>query len=209
MANQSPDRRQVLALLAKVAAVGQFPGFSRWAYAAEHVHGDHPIEHPQQVKSAEYTPQFFTRAEYKTVDQISELIIPKDETPGAHDAGVAEFIDFMIAHEDTDFQFRFRTGISWLNAFAFENHHGQFSELTPEQAEALLSRLALQSKFKPTEVQGQDFFKLMREYTVMGYYTSRAGMEALDEPGLRLYSASPACPHKDDPEHRHLTAGRI
>ena len=40
----------------------------------------------------------------------------------------------------------------------------------------------------------------MRNYTVMGYYTSRAGLEELDYPGLRFYSASPECPHKDDPD---------
>jgi gluconate 2-dehydrogenase gamma chain len=47
----------------------------------------------------------------------------------------------------------------------------------------------------------------MREYTVMGYYTSRIGLEQLDYPGLKFYSASPECPHKDDPEHLHLHTG--
>lgn len=206
MANQSPDRRQVLALLAKVAAVGQFPGFSRWVYASEddkleHGHNDHV-----QPRPAQYTLQFFTPEEYKTIDEVAELIIPKDDHPGAHDTGVAEFIDFMVAH-DEDVQFRFRTGIAWLNAFAFENHRREFRALNQDQQEALLERLALQSKRQPTEVQGQQFFDLVREYTVMGYYTSRAGMESLDEPGLRLYSASPECPHKDNPEHRHLGTG--
>lgn len=202
MANQSPDRRQVLALLAKVAAVGQFPGFSNWVCAAEHAHEDHT-----QLRPAHYTLQFFTPSEYSVVDQVSELIIPKDDSPGAHDAGVAEFIDFMVAH-DEEVQFRFRTGITWLNAFAFENHGRQFPALSPEQQEALLARLAFQSKRKPTEAQGQKFFDLIRKYTVMGYYTSRAGMEALAVPSLKFYSASPECPHKDDPEHRHLSAGK-
>lgn len=202
MANQSPDRRQVLMLLAKVAAVGQFPGFSRWVYAAEHHHQDDPV----QPRPGAYTPQFFTPDEYKLVDQVSELIIPKDESPGAREAGVAEFIDFMVAHEFPDVQFRFRTGVGWLNAFAVENDGAEFCALAAARQEALLSRLALQSKQKPTEVQGQEFFKLIREYTVMGYYTSKPGMESLDMPGLKLYSASPECPHKDDPEHRHLSA---
>jgi gluconate 2-dehydrogenase gamma chain len=48
----------------------------------------------------------------------------------------------------------------------------------------------------------------MRRYTVMGYYTSRIGLEELDFPGLKMYAQSPACPHKDDPEHRHLPAAR-
>jgi hypothetical protein len=51
---------------------------------------------------------------------------------------------------------------------------------------------------------GSPFFHLIRRYTVMGYYTSRMGLEALDYPGLKLYSASPACLHPGDPEHKHL-----
>jgi hypothetical protein len=122
--------------------------------------------------------------------------------------GVVEFIDFMMAHELEDVQFRFRTGIAWLNAFAFENHGREFYSLSPDRQENLLSRLAYRSKRRPEELQGQQFFDLIRQYTVMGYYTTRAGMEALDEPGLKLYSSSPECPHQDDPEHRHLTTAR-
>jgi gluconate 2-dehydrogenase gamma chain len=194
MANQSPDRREVLRLLARVGAVSQFPGFSRWVYAA----GD------REPASSRYVPLFFTPDEFKLVDDVSELIIPRDEHPGARDAGVAEFIDFMVAHEEEDVQFRFRTGIGWLNAFALENHGGGFCALEPTRQEELVARLAIPARRKPTEVQGQDFFKLIRQYTVMGYYTSKPGMEALDVPSLKFYSASPECPHKDDPEHRRL-----
>jgi hypothetical protein len=59
-----------------------------------------------------------------------------------------------------------------------------------------------------TEREGPAFFKLLRSYTVMGYYTTRIGLESLDDPGLRLYSASPECPHKDDPAHLHLPPPR-
>jgi gluconate 2-dehydrogenase gamma chain len=58
-------------------------------------------------------------------------------------------------------------------------------------------------------MQQTSFFRLIRSYTVMGYYTSRIGLEELNYPGLKLYSHSPECPHKDDPEHRHLPAGRF
>ena len=32
------------------------------------------------------------------VEHLAEMIIPEDETPGAKQAGVAEFIDFMVAN---------------------------------------------------------------------------------------------------------------
>ena len=206
MANQSPDRREILQLLARVAAVSQFAGFSRWIFAAEHAH-DHVAQNATGTKTERYEPRFFTPAEYKIIDQVTELIIPNDGSPGARDAGVSEFIDFMVSCDD-DIQYAFRTGVAWLNAFASEIYDDGFTILSSERQRALLAKLAYRDQQSPTEVQGQEFFKLIREYTVMGFYTSRIGMEQLDYPGLKLYSASPECPHKDDPEHRHLPAPR-
>jgi hypothetical protein len=197
MANQSPDRRAVLEMLAKIAVVSQFPGFSRWSFASEHEHSPAP-------KAAAYQPQFFTPSEYGLLDRLTELIIPRDETPGAHDAGVVEFIDHMVAHDPT-IQFPFRRGLALANALAVETQSQEFVSLLPEKQTALLRTIATPNQ---TEIEGPAFFKLLRTYTVMGYYTTRIGLEALDYPGLRLYSASPECPHKDDPEHLHLPPPR-
>jgi hypothetical protein len=193
MANQSPDRRAVLAMLARVAIVSRFPGFCRWSFAAEH-------EHSALPKAADYQAQFFSPNEYRLLDQLSELIIPRDETPGAHDAGVVEFIDHMVAH-DPDIQFGFRRGLALINALAVQSQNQEFLNLPVQKQEDLLRNIATPTQ---TEIEGPAFFKLLRAYTVMGYYTTRIGLEALDDPGLRLYSASPECPHKDDPEHLHL-----
>jgi hypothetical protein len=43
---------------------------------------------------------------------------------------------------------------------------------------------------------------------VTGFYTSEIGFKELDNPGLKFYSESPECPHKGDPEHRHLSQTR-
>jgi gluconate 2-dehydrogenase gamma chain len=190
-------------MLGKVAALSQFPGFSRWITAAEHSHTEGASARPST-----YQPLFFMPAEYATVDLLTEMIIPKDESPGAHDAGVVEFIDFMVAHDD-DLQYPFRTGLAWLNAFATEKHGADFSSLTLAQRDALLRKLAYKAQYAPTEVQGQEFVALLRKYTVIGYYTSKIGLQELDYPGLRLYSASPECPHPHDPEHTHLPPPRF
>jgi hypothetical protein len=198
MANQSPDRRQVLEMLAKVAVIGQFPGFSRWVCATEEHTEAHHMDAPGQPRPEKYQPQFFTAAEYGTVDQLSELIIPADGTPGAREAGVAEFIDFMTA-SDAEIQQPFRTGLSSLDAAAKQKHGSAFVHLPEAQQTELLRSMAAAGS-----VEEQAFFKLIRKYTVMGYYTSRIGLEELDYPGLKLYTHSPACPHKGDPEHKHL-----
>ena len=79
-----------------------------------------------------------------------------------------------------------------------------FLKLSPGQQSALLESLAYKKKFRPGEERGRKFFTLVREYTVMGFYTSEIGLKELDFPGLKFYADSPSCPHKDDPEHRHL-----
>jgi gluconate 2-dehydrogenase subunit 3-like protein len=190
VANQSPDRREVLAMLARMAAISQLPVFSKWALGAD-----------------SYTPRFFTPTEYRTLDVLCELIIPADETSGAHEAGVAEFIDFMVSNDD-ELQYPFRTGLAWLNSFAAEKLGKTFTELETADQEKLLSRLAFKSQQGRTEKNGQEFFSLARKYTVIGYYTSRIGLQQLDDPGLKFYSSSPECPHKGDPEHKHLAVAK-
>lgn len=206
MANQSPDRRQALEMLAKAAAISQFPGFSRWVFAGQH---EHAASARVQPRSTHYQVQFFTPAEYRTIDVVTEIIIPRDESPGAHDAGVSEFIDFMAAHGEDELRRPMRNGLAWLDATAKKVHGKPFVALTSEQQTSLLKSIAYRDQTLQPDLQGQSFFQLIRRYTVMGYYTSRAGLQELDFPGLRFYTHSPECPHKDDPEHRHLPAAKL
>jgi len=199
MAGQGIQRREVLRTLATAAAAAQFPGFSKWAFACGHVGNA-----TAQIKPTAYRPQFFSPTEYATVERLAEIIIPADATPGAKEAGVAEFIDFMVSR-DTEAQYNYRTGLSWLNAHSECTQGKPFVELAAEQQIALLEPLAYQDKARPGEEDGRRFFRLMREFTVTGFYTSEIGYKELDNPALKFYAGSPECPHKNDPEHLHLS----
>ncbi len=198
MAGQGVERREILRILAMAAAAARFPGFQKWTFACGHS-GDAPT----QIKAAAYRPLFFHAQEYALVERLTDIIIPSDGTPGAREAGVSEFIDLM-ASRDATLQHGFRTGLTWLNAHSSRRNGKTFLALTGEQQAALLEPFAYKAKHRPGEEPGRDFFELFREYTVMGFYTSEIGLKELDFPGFQLYSESPACPHKDDPEHRHL-----
>jgi hypothetical protein len=91
-----------------------------------------------------------------------------------------------------------------LDAAAKKGYRASFVSLSPVQQAEILKKIASDS-----DKQGHRFFRLIRHYTVMGYYTSRIGLAELDYPGLRFYTQSPACPHTDDPEHRHLPPSRV
>jgi gluconate 2-dehydrogenase gamma chain len=180
--------------LTLASAAGAFTGFARWSFVFAAVQAD--------VVQPVYHPQFFSSAQQQTIEVLAELILPATQDaaqklmPGAKAAGVAEFIDFMVFN-DPALQDPFRDGLQWLD------HAGAapFLSLPSETQNAILERLAYRAKHRASEKAGQQFFQLMRRYTVMGFYTTRIGLESLDYPGLTFYSTSPGCTHHDNPEH--------
>ncbi len=203
MAGQGLERREVLRVLAIAAGASAYPGFHRWAFACAH-----GPSAPLQLRPARYAPRFFSAEEYATVERLAELILPSDGLPGAREAGVSEFMDFMVA-SDPGLQYRFRYGLTWLDAHAERVHGSAFRGLTSERQGELLTPLAYRDRHRPGEEEGREFFRLVREYTLMGFYTSRVGLQQLDYPGLRIYGESPGCPHPGDPEHRNLPAPKV
>jgi gluconate 2-dehydrogenase gamma chain len=222
MGGQGVERREILRYIGIASVAGTFPGFSKWAFACPQ---DHPqsTPSPSHVSSDSYNPLFFSPQYYRMVEHIAEMIIPEDDTPGAKQAGVAEFIDFMVANrvsvsasrdvrstEDAieignEAQNRFIAGLDWINARCHSEFGRAFMECTPEQQNNLMEELAYKAKFKPTTESGRAFFQLMRDYTVIGYYTTKIGLESLGYPGLRtVWPKMPGCTHPDDPEHAHL-----
>ena len=191
-------------ILALATSASTFAGFEQWVFAHDHAHAGQA-----KAGSAPYKPQFFSADEYASVKRLAELIIPSDGSPGAREAGASEFIDFIVA-SDVELQPRFRKGLAWMNAHATRLHQRSFVDLSAEQQTGILEHLAYKDRHRPGEEEGQAFFRLMREYTVMGFYTSRVGLEELDWPGLQeYYPEMPHCPHPDDPEHRHLPPPKV
>jgi gluconate 2-dehydrogenase gamma chain len=218
MGGQGMERREILRFIGIASVAATFPGFHQWAFACAH------HQEPATTTSAgPYSPLFFSQDQFRMVERLSEMIIPEDETPGAKKAGVAEFIDFMVANrvpvsasrdvrstEDAielgnEAQRRFLAGLAWVNARSHSEFGREFMDCTREQQNALLEALAYKAKFKPTTESGRSFFQMMRDYTVVGYYTTQIGLESLGYPGLRTaWPKMPGCPHRDDPEHANL-----
>src|SRR5262245_26658641 len=81
------------------------------AQQAEHVH-----QAVMQTKAAgRYQPKALTAHEYATLQRLSALIMPADErSPGALEAGAADFIDFLCAASD-DMKEIYTGGIGWID----------------------------------------------------------------------------------------------
>ena len=227
MGGQSFERRDILRFIGIASVAGTFPGFSRWAFACAQNHQHAAAGSVTQTSAGPYKPLFFSPQQYRMVEHLAEIIIPADDAPGAKEAGVAEFIDFMVANrvpviaqrdvrstEDaiqmgTEAQNQFVSGLDWMNARSKSEFGHDFLDCSPEQQQSLLEELAYKAKFKPTTEGGREFFRLMRDYTVVGYYTTKIGLESIGYPGLRLFwPAMPGCSHPEDPEHVHLPNGK-
>src|SRR3982074_3684007 len=197
MGGQGIERREILRYIGIAAVAGSFPGFSQWAFAC-------PQSHPQKsplADSGAYKPLFFSPPDYQMVEHLAEMIIPEDDSPGAKKAGVAEFIDFMVANRvpvstsrdirstydaiaaGNEEQNRFLAGLDWMNARTRSEFGREFMDCSPQQQNSLMEELAYKANFKPTTESGRAFFQMMRDYTVVGYYTTEIGLKKIGYTG--------------------------
>jgi hypothetical protein len=121
-----------------------------------------------------------TAAEYETVSQAAERIIPRTATPGATDARVADFIDVMLAdwYNGSDRE-RFKIGLSELDGRARTLANRAFTQMTERQQTDVLETLDRELQIRrQSGLAGADdhWFAMLKHLTVWGYYTSRPGI---------------------------------
>ena len=109
-----------------------------------------------------------SRAQFAAVDAITERILPRTDTPGARDVGVAAFIDVMFGGYLTPADKKTWTdGLADVDARAQRLHRQSFSQLTGAQQDAILKTIATESQSKE-----KTFFHQIRDLTLVGYFTS-------------------------------------
>ncbi|MCL6275606.1 gluconate 2-dehydrogenase subunit 3 family protein [Muricauda sp. 2012CJ35-5] len=128
---------------------------------------------------------FFNAHEMETIAVLCGLILPStEELKGALDVQVPEFIEFMVK-DIPEYQPTLRGGLMWLDHKSNSDFNNQFISLTGEQQKQLLDTIAYPNMDmpeieRPLEIQ---FFSLMRNLTLTGYYTSKEGIEELGYKG--------------------------
>lgn len=119
--------------------------------------------------------EFFTAEQAKEIDAISSRIIPTDDTPGAHEAGVVYFIDRALVTFAVDSQRLYQDGLLELQNKVSEQFPGvkNFSSATPEQQDEFLHSFYNQTgkdgrAFRPSS-GAQDFVETLRQHTIAGF----------------------------------------
>lgn len=121
-------------------------------------------------------PLFFTKAEFALLDTLTDLIIPTDEhSPGAHEAGVAAYIDRRTAEaflaKDKD---SWRKGLAVMDELSQSECQCPFIKATKEQQTGMLAKLAAKEHHPDTEPE--KFFTQLKQTTAFAYYSSSIGI---------------------------------
>ena len=127
----------------------------------------------------DWKPVFLTEDQASVVTQVSEIIIPRTDTPGAKDAGVPTFIDQMLkeVYSEED-QKWFIDGLTSFNEAAREGYDDVFADLDDEDQTSYVKEVhddAVETANTTQPEPRRPFILMMKELTMLGFFTSEAG----------------------------------
>lgn len=149
----------------------------------ERFFGRTPEEKEQIAKLNAET--FFNPHEMETIAALAVRILPPtEEHGGPMEAGVPDFIEFM-AKDIPELQPTLRGGLMWLDHTSNIQNQAEFKAATEDQQKAIMDTIAWYDAEVPMQEQALEiqFFSLMRNLTVCGYYTSEVGIAELGYKG--------------------------
>lgn len=199
------DRRSMLRLL---AAAPMAAGFA-WTDAEASTAYDLSQAAQAAAKTGTpFTPKFFTAHEWETVRMLVDIIIPRDERSGsATDAGVPEFMDFILLDEpklpeESRRQTSMRGGLAWLDLECQKRFDKMFVACTDQERTSILDEISWPApNSTPTEeprvpeaVHGRSFFFSFRDLTASGFWSSKMGMTDLQFMGNKYVAEWTGCP---------------
>jgi hypothetical protein len=130
--------------------------------------------------------KFFTDHELATITVLADIIIPKDDISGsASEAKVPEFIEFIV-HDMPNHQVPMKGGLRWLDMQCLKRYEKPFIDCSRQQQIELVDMIAYPKKAKPEMSQGVQFFRLMRDLTASGFYTSEIGVKDIGYDGNKV-----------------------
>ncbi len=129
------------------------------------------------TRLGEATPpryRFFTDTEADLVIDLCEQIIPRDDAPGATDAGVVHFIDRQLATRLARHRQAYRQGLPAFAQACLAAQKQRFGDLPGEKKIAFMQQV--EAGKVPAATSGgvalAPFFRLIVAHTMQGFYGS-------------------------------------
>lgn len=148
----------------------------------------------QAATGQAYAPEFFTPEEWRDLRVLVDLIIPRDEQSGsATDAGVPEFIDFVMI-DRPQMQDAMRSGLAWLDGESRRRYDQAFAECETAQQTTILDDVAWPARASEEMADGVHFFNVVRDHTASAFWSSKIGVEDIGYQGNVAVAEWRGCP---------------
>ena len=141
------------------------------------------MEHDHKINDEVY----FDEHELSSIAVLCDIILPKKGDLGsAADAGVPEFIEFMVKDLPNN-QLPMRGGLAWLDGESNKRFNNRFVGLSDSQQLSIIDDIAYPDpdEERPEMGPGIKFFTQIRNLTLTGYYTTKMGFDDLGYVGNR------------------------
>jgi gluconate 2-dehydrogenase gamma chain len=145
--------------------------------------------------SAAYAPKVFNAHQWKTLQVLSDLILPADGRSGsATQAGVPEFIDDWWNLKDDMLKTEVLGGLVWIDMESNRHFGVDFAVASEAQQKQILDRIAYPKKAAPEDSNATAAFTQIRDLVVNGFFSSKIGVEDLQYQGNKMLASWDGCP---------------
>jgi gluconate 2-dehydrogenase gamma chain len=194
MTLDSVSRRAILKSLSMSVVAGSIMRVIP-LHAAEHAH--HAIQaEKEENTTGTYAPKFFDAHGYKTLQALSETIMPADaDSGGAIEAGAPEFID-LLTSENAEYQATLGDLLHWLDSSCTSRYGKVWIDCQKQQQIEILDTIA----YRKNADQDQSLlgpvynFSFLRNFAADGFFTSKIGIKYLGYKGNTYLTEFPGCP---------------
>jgi hypothetical protein len=207
MSTHSPSRRrQVLQALGSGIGAGfVLPGLAGAEEAHRHVREQARLEQTAERAAASGArPTLLGEEQKQSLASLAEVVVP-----GSRQAGVADFLDRLIAVDSQDNQRDFLAALGTIEGEALSRFGRPWRGLSDEQQVALLTAVstgpssgvptppgrALPTSAAPPPPSPRDRFDQLKVRIAVAYYTSEAGLKELGYSGNVIHDDFTGCPH--------------
>ena len=131
-----------------------------------------------------FAEKFFTNQELFTLDKICNLILPPNEFGSIRDAEVVQLIEFM-AKDIPTYKEPLRNGLIWIDNESKKRFNNLFVDCEIAQQENIFDEIAYYDPNKSISEYSEpvQWFNLVRNLTMTGYFTSEVGINELGYKG--------------------------
>ncbi len=120
-----------------------------------------------EMSDANGTAYYLTSSQYKIAVAVAERLLPASDTPGATDAGVADYVDVAYGlFMSSDNQNSLRKGLAHLDRHEFDTKDG-------DKQDAVIRSIA-----EDNAAPGKNWLRQFRTLTFNGYFSSEAAAKS-------------------------------